>query len=163
MSVLAHRVSRFGTTVFSEFSALAAKHGAVNLGQGFPDFDGPEEVKEAAQRAIRDGVNQYADAREAGGAEANQYVLGVFIHSDQQQVRNFQTVVALSEYGITPVSDIVLGPWETWTEFEEECGISRLWGGVHFRASIPAGRDLCRPIGDLAYEFVQDHIAGNVP
>jgi N-succinyldiaminopimelate aminotransferase len=60
MSVLAHRVSRFGTTVFSEFSALAAKHGAVNLGQGFPDFDGPEEVKEAAQRAIRDGVNQYA-------------------------------------------------------------------------------------------------------
>lgn len=58
--VLAHRVSRFGTTVFSEFSALAAKHGAVNLGQGFPDFDGPEEVKEAARRAIHDGVNQYA-------------------------------------------------------------------------------------------------------
>lgn len=56
----AERVSRFGTTVFSEFSALALKHGAVNLGQGFPDFDGPEAVKEAAQRAIRDGVNQYA-------------------------------------------------------------------------------------------------------
>ncbi|MCP3099354.1 aminotransferase class I/II-fold pyridoxal phosphate-dependent enzyme [Myxococcus sp. K15C18031901] len=58
--VFAARVSRFGTTVFSEFSALAAKHGAVNLGQGFPDFDGPEAVKEAAARAIRDGVNQYA-------------------------------------------------------------------------------------------------------
>jgi N-succinyldiaminopimelate aminotransferase len=56
----AERVSRFGTTVFSEFSALALKHGAVNLGQGFPDFDGPDAVKEAAQRAIRDGVNQYA-------------------------------------------------------------------------------------------------------
>jgi len=70
---------------------------------------------------------------------------------------------SLVEPGITPVSDIVLGPWETWTEFEEECGISRLWGGVHFRASIPAGRDLCRPIGDLGYEFVQDHIDGNVP
>ncbi|MBF5040857.1 aminotransferase class I/II-fold pyridoxal phosphate-dependent enzyme [Aggregicoccus sp. 17bor-14] len=60
MSVLAARVSRFGTTVFSEFSALAVQHGAVNLGQGFPDFDGPDAVKEAAQRAIRDGVNQYA-------------------------------------------------------------------------------------------------------
>jgi N-succinyldiaminopimelate aminotransferase len=58
--VSAQRVTRFGTTVFSEFSALAAKHGAVNLGQGFPDFDGPDAVKEAAQRAIRDGVNQYA-------------------------------------------------------------------------------------------------------
>lgn len=56
----AERVSRFGTTVFSEFSALALKHGAVNLGQGFPDFDGPDAVKEAAQRAIRDGLNQYA-------------------------------------------------------------------------------------------------------
>jgi N-succinyldiaminopimelate aminotransferase len=46
--------------VFSEFSALAAAHGAVNLGQGFPDFDGPDEVREAAVRALRDGVNQYA-------------------------------------------------------------------------------------------------------
>ena len=79
MSVLAHRVSRFGTTVFSEFSALAAKHGAVNLGQGFPDFDGPEEVKEAAQRAIRDGVNQYAlsagarDLRQAIAAHAQRF------------------------------------------------------------------------------------------
>jgi N-succinyldiaminopimelate aminotransferase len=58
--IAAGRVAYLGTTVFSEFSALALKHGAVNLGQGFPDFDGPEVVKEAAWRAIRDGVNQYA-------------------------------------------------------------------------------------------------------
>jgi N-succinyldiaminopimelate aminotransferase len=56
----ARRVAGFGTTVFTEFSALALQHKAVNLGQGFPDFDGPEEVREAAIRAIRDGVNQYA-------------------------------------------------------------------------------------------------------
>lgn len=56
----AQRVAGFGTTVFSEFSALARLHGAVNLGQGFPDFDGPEEVKEAAIRALRGGLNQYA-------------------------------------------------------------------------------------------------------
>lgn len=59
-SPLSRRVAGFPTTVFSEFSALAAAHGAVNLGQGFPDFDGPEEIKEAAIRAIREGVNQYA-------------------------------------------------------------------------------------------------------
>lgn len=56
----AQRVARFGTTVFSEFSALALKHQAVNLGQGFPDFDGPEEIKRAAISAIERGVNQYA-------------------------------------------------------------------------------------------------------
>jgi aspartate/methionine/tyrosine aminotransferase len=47
---MAARLAGFGTTVFSEFSALAAKHGAVNLGQGFPDFDGPAEIKLAAIR-----------------------------------------------------------------------------------------------------------------
>lgn len=41
-------------------SMLAIKHGAINLGQGFPNFDGPEFVKEAAIQAIRDGKNQYA-------------------------------------------------------------------------------------------------------
>jgi N-succinyldiaminopimelate aminotransferase len=49
-----------GTSVFAEFSALAVEHQAVNLGQGFPDFDGPDAVKEAAVQAIREGVNQYA-------------------------------------------------------------------------------------------------------
>ncbi|AZZ54611.1 aminotransferase class I/II-fold pyridoxal phosphate-dependent enzyme [Rathayibacter iranicus] len=47
------------TTVFSEMSALAQRTGAVNLGQGFPDEDGPREVLEAAQAAIASGVNQY--------------------------------------------------------------------------------------------------------
>ena len=58
--IFAGRVAHLGTTVFTEFSALALKHGAMNLGQGFPDFDGPEVVKEAARKAITDGVNQYA-------------------------------------------------------------------------------------------------------
>jgi N-succinyldiaminopimelate aminotransferase len=56
----ARRIVQFGTTVFSEFSRLAQQHGAVNLGQGFPDFDGPEVVKRAALEAITAGVNQYA-------------------------------------------------------------------------------------------------------
>ena len=64
------------------------------------------------------------------------------------------------EPGITPAADVVLGPWNTWTEFAQECGLSRFWGGVHFLASIPAGRNIGTPIGDLAYQFVQAHIAG---
>ncbi|OBK21911.1 aminotransferase [Mycobacterium asiaticum] len=49
----------YATTVFAEMSALAARIGAVNLGQGFPDEDGPSEMLQAAQQAIADGVNQY--------------------------------------------------------------------------------------------------------
>ncbi len=54
------RVAGFGATVFAEFSKLAQEHQAVNLGQGFPDFDGPAEIKQAAIEAISNGVNQYA-------------------------------------------------------------------------------------------------------
>jgi N-succinyldiaminopimelate aminotransferase len=56
----AARWRSFGTTIFTEMSALAERTGAINLGQGFPDEDGPAEVLEAAERALRDGHNQYA-------------------------------------------------------------------------------------------------------
>jgi N-succinyldiaminopimelate aminotransferase len=55
----ATRLQGLGTTIFAEMSALALATGAVNLGQGFPDTDGPTEVAEAAVRAIREGHNQY--------------------------------------------------------------------------------------------------------
>lgn len=49
----------FGATIFGEMSALATRTGAINLGQGFPDTDGPDEVLEAAREAISSGINQY--------------------------------------------------------------------------------------------------------
>lgn len=57
---LASRLQGFGTTIFAEMTQLAMRHDAVNLGQGFPDFEGPAEVRDAAIRAIQDGHNQYA-------------------------------------------------------------------------------------------------------
>jgi N-succinyldiaminopimelate aminotransferase len=56
---LAQRLQPFGTTIFAEMSALAVATGSINLGQGFPDTDGPEVVKQAAIDAIRAGHNQY--------------------------------------------------------------------------------------------------------
>ena len=56
----ASRVRGFGTSIFTEMSRLARDHGAVNLGQGFPDFPGPAFVKEAAVAAIAADHNQYA-------------------------------------------------------------------------------------------------------
>ncbi|MEO6954524.1 MAG: aminotransferase [Polyangia bacterium] len=57
---LTRRLPGITTSVFAEMSTLARKHDAVNLGQGFPNFDGPENVKRAAIEAIEAGHNQYA-------------------------------------------------------------------------------------------------------
>lgn len=65
------------------------------------------------------------------------------------------------EPGITPAEDITLGPWATWTDFADDCGLSRLWGGLHFRAAIEASRVFGPQVGELAYQFVQRHIDGS--
>jgi N-succinyldiaminopimelate aminotransferase len=59
-SRVSDRLRPFGTTIFAEMTALAHRHGAVNLSQGFPDEAGPSLAHEAAVRAIREGHNQYA-------------------------------------------------------------------------------------------------------
>ena len=57
---LVSRMQPYATSIFAEMSILAAETGAINLGQGFPDTDGPEEMKEAARAAITEGRgNQY--------------------------------------------------------------------------------------------------------
>jgi N-succinyldiaminopimelate aminotransferase len=56
---LTAKLQGFGTTIFAEMSALAATTGSINLGQGFPDTDGPREVLDAAIDAINGGYNQY--------------------------------------------------------------------------------------------------------
>lgn len=57
---LAHRISSFGTSIFSEMNRLAAEYNAINLAQGFPDFSGPSAVIEIAIAALRAGQNQYS-------------------------------------------------------------------------------------------------------
>ena len=51
------------TSVFERMSGLATQHGAINLGQGFPDFGWPDEILEVAARALKEGSNQYAPSR----------------------------------------------------------------------------------------------------
>src|SRR6185295_19482975 len=54
---------QMATSVFERMSGLANQYGAVNLGQGFPDFGWPDEILEAAARAVKEGSNQYAPSR----------------------------------------------------------------------------------------------------
>jgi aminotransferase len=57
---LASRVGHFSESVIREMTRLANRHGAINLGQGMPDFEAPQAIKDAACQAIQDGYNQYA-------------------------------------------------------------------------------------------------------
>lgn len=63
------------------------------------------------------------------------------------------------EPGVTPAVDTVLS-FETWTKFEDTCGISRLWAGVHFKASIEASQPMCHRVGNRAWRFIKRHIEG---
>ncbi len=84
MRPVSTKLSRSGTTVFTTMSALALQHGAINLGQGFPDTEGPADIVQAAAAALLDGRNQYApltgvpELREAvAAANARDYGLAV--------------------------------------------------------------------------------------
>ena len=101
MTFTASRWQGFGTTIFTEMSALAERTGAINLGQGFPDEDGPAEVLEAAQRAIRDGHNQYAPLpgvpalREAIAAHQRRFY-GIELDPDRQVQVTFGATEAIA-------------------------------------------------------------------
>lgn len=105
MTRLARRLEGFGTTVFSEFSALARQYGAVNLGQGFPDFDGPEEIREAAVKALRDGINQYAIG--AGAAELR---AAIAEHSERFYGQSIdpETMVTVTSGATEAIFDVVM-------------------------------------------------------
>jgi hypothetical protein len=67
----------------------------------------------------------------------------------------------LVEPGITPANAMELH-WPTWTDLVKDCGISRVWGGVHFRKTIERSIGFGEQFGDRAYEFMQRHINGDV-
>ena len=70
----ASKLPDIGTTIFTEMSALAAEHGALNLAQGFPNLPPPEGLVEAAVRALRSGVHQYAPM--AGRSDLRAWICG---------------------------------------------------------------------------------------
>ncbi len=109
------RLQGFGTTIFAEMSALAAKTGALNLGQGFPDTDGPGEVSQAAMQAIADGHNQYppgpgiADLR-AAIAEHQDRFWGIAVDPDTEVLVTAGATEALAAtlLGLCEIGDEVV-------------------------------------------------------
>src|SRR3954471_6613415 len=86
---LSAKLQGLGTTIFGEMSALAVATNSVNLGQGFPDTDGPREVLDAAIAAINGGQNQYppligVPALRAAIAEHQQRFYGLTFDADTE-------------------------------------------------------------------------------
>lgn len=66
------------------------------------------------------------------------------------------------EPGAVPATDTTL-VFDTWTDFEQDCGQSRVWAGVHFQDSVDQSLSYCGVFGDLAYEYLQELLAGTAP
>ena len=86
---LVTRMTGFGSTIFAEMTQAALRHDAVNLGQGFPDTDGPQELLEIARESIASGLNQYSPAigmpvlREAVAAHQDRFY-GITVDPDTE-------------------------------------------------------------------------------
>ncbi|WP_448810532.1 aminotransferase class I/II-fold pyridoxal phosphate-dependent enzyme [Agromyces bauzanensis] len=123
------------TTIFAEMSALATRTGAINLGQGFPDEDGPVEVLEAARQAIADGVNQYPPGigapvlREAIAAhQARWYGLDVDAASEVLVTAGATEALAATILALVDEGDEVV-TFEPW--YDAYAALVARAGGVH--------------------------------
>ncbi|OFI39646.1 aminotransferase [Arthrobacter sp. SW1] len=131
-----------GVTIFEEMTTLAVSTGAINLGQGFPDEDGPAEMKAAAQAAITAGANQYApgkgipELREAVSAHQQRfYRLAPDPHSEVVITTGATEAIAASLLAFIQPGDEVL----TFEPFYDSYGaIIGLAGGVHVTAPLLA-------------------------
>ena len=105
-SPTASRLAHFGESVFARMSRLAAAHKAVNLGQGFPNFDGPDFVKTAGKAAIDAGFGQYA--RSFGLPELNQAIAARFYKDSAMQV-NPETEITVTSGATEALAAVMLG------------------------------------------------------
>ncbi len=147
-----------GTTIFAEMSALAAATGAINLGQGFPDTDGPIEVLRVAQEAIGAGLNQYppgrgsAVLREAIGRHQQRWY-GLEVDPDTEVLVTAGATEALAAVLLAFVDDgdevLTLEP-----AYDAYGAIIALAGGVH--RTVPVDWPDLRPDADRLRDAITD-------
>ncbi len=135
MSAVARRLAHIPPTVFSEMSALAVRTGALNLGQGFPDVDGPPSVIAAAEQALEPGANQYAPgigvpALRAAIARHQQRHYGLDVDPDREVVvtTGCTEAIAAALLGLVDPGDevVVLEPYyDSYVAMLDMCGAVR--------------------------------------
>jgi N-succinyldiaminopimelate aminotransferase len=134
-----------GVTIFAEMSALAARTGAINLGQGFPDVDGPEYVKQAAITAIQQGRNQYAPGdgvpelrRAIADHQKRHYGLDVDPDTEVLVTTGATEALAASILALTRPGDEVLTLEPFYDSHAASIGMS---GATHVTAPLLPGTD----------------------
>jgi N-succinyldiaminopimelate aminotransferase len=152
MKVQSARLDGLGTTIFAEMSALALRTGSINLGQGFPDTDGPKDVIEVAVGAMRSGHNQYtaglgiAPLREAIAAHQARWY-GLDIDPDTEAVVTTGATEALAGalLGLVDQGDeiIVLEPY-----YDTYVAMIQMAGGVRRPVTLRAP-DFRLPVDEL--------------
>jgi len=132
-------------TIFAEMSALAARTGAINLGQGFPDVDGPEYVKQAAVAAIQEGCNQYAPGdgvpelrRAVADHQKRHYGLDVDPDTEVLVTTGATEALAASILALTRPGDEVLTREPFYDSHAASIGMS---GATHVTAPLLPGPD----------------------
>ena len=149
---VAKRLEKFKTTIFTQMTSLAIKHGAINLGQGFPNFEGPEFVKEAAIQAIKDGKNQYA--RGIGVPELNNAIAerfkkdtGLLVDPDKEitVTSGCTEAIAATILGlINPGDEVIL-----FAPFYDSYEATLSMAGANVKCVTLRPRDFAVPINEL--------------
>ncbi|MEV7398387.1 pyridoxal phosphate-dependent aminotransferase [Aeromicrobium sp. NPDC092404] len=152
MKTSSARLSGLGTTIFAEMSARALRTGAINLGQGFPDTDGPAEVVEVAVDALRSGRNQYAPGtgvpqlRHAVAAHQKRfYGLDLDPDSEVAVTTGATEAIAAALLGLVDPGDevIVLEPY-----YDSYVAVIQMAGGVRRPVTLRAP-DFRLPLDEL--------------
>ncbi|WP_181788882.1 DUF6851 domain-containing protein [Streptomyces phytophilus] len=94
-------------------------------------------------------------------AAGSQALRRYFGSEDLNWTLEFKAGKSLTEPGVVPAKDLKVH-FATWSEFDRVCAESRVWGGVHFRETVERSTVFGQQFGDLAHEYIQRHIAGNV-
>src|SRR5689334_17772814 len=136
--VTAQRVRGFGTSIFTEMSRLANEHHAVNLGQGFPDFPGPDFVKEAARKAIDANANQYAVS--FGAPRLRQEIARSWFHLTGQEI-NAATEITVTSGATEAIFDVM----QAFTDPDDEIVVFEPFYDSYPASAAMAGSRL-RPI-----------------
>jgi N-succinyldiaminopimelate aminotransferase len=145
-------------TIFAEMSALAVSTGAINLGQGFPDEDGPEAVRNAAKRAIDEGMNQYPPGRgilalREAIADHQQRFYGIQLDPDREILVTAGATEAIAATLLALLDEgdevVTLEPF-----YDSYAAMVALAGGVH--VTVPLRAPDFRPDLDELRDAVTD-------
>ncbi|WP_332642261.1 pyridoxal phosphate-dependent aminotransferase [Aeromicrobium sp.] len=152
MKTTSARIDGLGTTIFAEMSALALRTGSINLGQGFPDTDGPTSIIDAAADAMRSGRNQYApgigvpELRQAIASHQQRfYGLTVDPDTEVAVTTGATEAIASAILGLVDPGDevIVLEPY-----YDSYVAVIQMAGGVRKPVTLRAP-DFRLPIDEL--------------